>query len=117
MGSANSSAFIQGADDIDSAAQMCPLQFKTVALYPVRWAISQEEVALPPHFRPPTVALETTHYCVRKLTPGWVYMFSEVFGTLHEYRVDEQGELTEVQPGFNSPHRYPARQSPFSVHI
>ena len=25
MGSANSSAFIQGADDIDSAAQMCPL--------------------------------------------------------------------------------------------
>ncbi|MCW8978377.1 MAG: hypothetical protein OQK10_06105 [Marinobacter sp.] len=102
MGSANSSAFIQGADDIDSAAQMCPLQFKTVALYPVRWAISQEEVALPPHFRPPTVALETTHYCVRKLTPGWVYMFSEVFGTLHEYRVDEQGELTEVQPGFNS---------------
>lgn len=42
MGSANSSAFIQGADDIDSAAQMCPLQFKTVALYPVRWAISQE---------------------------------------------------------------------------
>ncbi|MBW3227069.1 toxin VasX [Marinobacter adhaerens] len=102
MGSANSSAFIQGADDIDSAAQMCPLQFKTVALYPVRWAISQEEVALPPHFRPPTVALETTHYCVRKLTPGWVYMFSEVFGTLHEYRVNEQGELTEVQPGFNS---------------
>jgi len=77
MGSANSSAFIQGADDIDSAAQMCPLQFKTVALYPVRWAISQEEVALPPHFRPPTVALETTHYCVRKLTPGWVYMFSK----------------------------------------
>ena len=47
MGSANSSAFLQGADDIDSAAQMCPLQLKTVALYPVRWAISQEEVALP----------------------------------------------------------------------
>ncbi|WP_421859368.1 toxin VasX [Marinobacter salarius] len=102
MGSANSSAFLQGADDIDSAAQMCPLQLKTVALYPVRWAISQEEVSLPPNFRPPSVALGTTHYCVRKLTPGWVYMFSEVFGTLHEYRVNEQGLITEVQPGVNS---------------
>lgn len=102
MGSANSSAFIQGADDIDSAAQMCPLQFKTVALYPVRWAISQEEVALPSNFRPPSVALGTTHYCVRKLTPGWVYMFSEVFGALHEYRVNEQGLITEVQSGVNS---------------
>ncbi|MEX2474618.1 toxin VasX [Marinobacter sp.] len=102
MGSANSSAFLQGNDDIDSAAQMCPLQLKTVALYPVRWAISQEEVALPSKFRPPAVALGTTHYCVRKLTPGWVYMFSEVFGTLHEYRVNEQGLITEVQPGVNS---------------
>ncbi|WP_379865948.1 toxin VasX [Marinobacter sp. M5B] len=102
MGSANSSAFLQGADDIDSAAQMCPLKLKTVALYPVRWAISQEEVTLPPNFRPPSVALGTTHYCVRKLTPGWVYMFSEVFGTLHEYRVNEQGLITEVQPGVNS---------------
>ncbi|BES73658.1 hypothetical protein RE428_46760 [Marinobacter nanhaiticus D15-8W] len=102
MGSANSSAFLQGADDIDSAAQMCPLLLKTVALYPVRWAVSQEEVALPPQFQPPNIVLEATHYCVRKLTPGWVYMFSEVFGTLHEYRVNEQGELTEVQPGFNS---------------
>ena len=102
MGSANSSAFLQGGDDIDSSAQMCPLQLKTVALYPVRWAISQEEVTLPPNFRPPSVALGTTHYCVRKLTPGWVYMFSEVFGTLHEYRVNEQGLITEVQPGVNS---------------
>jgi len=102
MGSANSSAFLQGADDIDSAAQMCPLKLKTVALYPVRWAISQEEVTLPPNFRPPSVALGTTHYCVRKLTHGWVYMFSEVFGTLHEYRVNEQGLITEVQPGVNS---------------
>lgn len=102
MGSANSSAFLQGGDDIDSSAQMCPLQLKTVALYPARWAISQEEVALPPNFRPPSVALGTTHYCVRKLTPGWVYMFSEVFGTLHEYRVNEQGLITEVQPGANS---------------
>lgn len=102
MGSANSSAFLQGGDDIDSAAQMCPLQLKTVALYPVRWAISQEEAALPSNFRPPTVALGATHYCVRKLTPGWVYMFSEVFGTLHEYRVNEQGEITEVLPGVNS---------------
>lgn len=102
MGSANSSAFLQGADNTDSAAQMCPLQLKTVALYPVRWAISQEEVALPSNFRPPSVALGTTHYCVRKLTPGWVYMFSEVFGTLHEYRVNEQGLITEVQPGVNS---------------
>lgn len=102
MGSANSSAFLQGGDDIDSAAQMCPLQLKTVALYPVRWAISQEEVALPSNFRPPSVALGTTHYCVRKLTSGWIYMFSEVFGTLHEYRVNEQGEITEVQPGVNS---------------
>ena len=102
MGSANSSAFLQGADDIDSAAQMCPLKLKTVALYPVRWAISQEEVSLPPNFRPPSVALGTTHYCVRKLTPGWVYMFSEVFGTLHEYRVNEHGLITEVQPGVNS---------------
>lgn len=102
MGSANSSAFLQGADDIDSAAQMCPLQLKTVALYPVRWAISQEETALPANLRPPSVALESTHYCVRKLTPGWVYMFSEVFGTLHEYRVNEQGQITEVQPGVNS---------------
>nr|WP_297398501.1 toxin VasX [uncultured Marinobacter sp.] len=102
MGSANSSAFLQGADDVDSAAQVCPLQLKTVALYPVRWAISQEEVALPANFRPPSVALENTHYCVRKLTTGWVYMFSEVFGTLHEYRVNEQGLITEVQPGVNS---------------
>ncbi len=102
MGSANSSAFLQGADDIDSAAQMCPLPLKTVALYPVRWAISQEEVALPSNFRPPSVALGTTHYCVRKLTPGWVYMFSEVSGALHEYRVNEQGLITEVQPGANS---------------
>ncbi|MDL0432004.1 hypothetical protein QPM17_12735 [Marinobacter sp. TBZ242] len=102
MGSANSSAFLQGADDISSAAQMCPLQLKTVALYPVRWAISQEEVALPSNFRPPSVALGTAHYCVRKLTPGWVYMFSEVFGTLHEYQVNEQGEIAEVRPGVNS---------------
>ncbi|MGM0768543.1 MAG: toxin VasX [Pseudomonadota bacterium] len=102
MGSANSSAFLQGAGDIDSAAQMCPLELKTVALYPVRWAISQEDAALPANFRPPSVALGTTHYCVRKLTPGWVYMFSEVFGTLHEYRVNEQGQITEVQPGANS---------------
>jgi len=102
MGSANSSAFLQGADDIDSAAQMCPLQLKTVALYPVRWAISQGEVALPANFRPPSVALGNTHYCIRKLTPGWVYMFSEVFGTLHEYRVNEQGLITDVQPGVNS---------------
>jgi hypothetical protein len=102
MGSANSSAFLQGGDDIDSAAQMCPLQLKTVALYPVRWAISQEEVTLPANFRPPSVALGTTHYCVRKLTPGWVYMFSEVFGTLHEYRANDQGLITEVQPGVNS---------------
>jgi len=102
MGSANSSAFLQGADDIDSAAQMCPLQLKTVTLFPVRWAISQEEVALPANFRPPSVALGNTHYCIRKLTPGWVYMFSEVFGTLHEYRVNEQGLITEVQPGVNS---------------
>lgn len=102
MGSANSSAFLQGNDDIDSAAQMCPLQLKTVALYPVRWAISQEEVTLPANFRPPSVALGAAHYCVRKLTPGWVYMFSEVFDTLHEYRVNEQGVMTEVQPGVNS---------------
>ena len=102
MGSANSSAFLQGNDDIDSATQMCPLQLKTVALYPVRWAISQEEVALPANFRPPSVGLGTTHYCVRKLTPGWVYMFSEVFGALHEYRVNEQGLITEVRPGVNS---------------
>jgi len=102
MGSANSSAFLQGADDIDSAAQVCPLQLKIVALYPVRWAISQEEVALPANFQPPSVALGTTHYCVRKLTAGWVYMFSEAFGTLHEYRVNEQGQITEVQPGVNS---------------
>ncbi|SHK79347.1 hypothetical protein SAMN05216369_3126 [Marinobacter antarcticus] len=102
MGSANSSAFLQGADDIDSAVQVCPLQLKTVALYPVRWAISQEETALPANFHPPTVLLENTHYCVRKLTPGWVYMFSEVSGTFHEYRVNEQGVITEVQPGVNS---------------
>ncbi|MDG5501096.1 toxin VasX [Marinobacter sp. BGYM27] len=102
MGSANSSAFLQGADSTESAAQMCPLKLKTVALYPVRWAISQEETALPANFRPPAVAIGNTHYCVRKLTPGWVYMFSEVFGTLHEYRVNEQGAITEVQPGWNS---------------
>lgn len=102
MGSANSSAFLQGNDDISSATQMCPLQLKTVALYPVRWAVSQEETALPANLHPPSVALESTHYCVRKLTPGWVYMFSEVFGTLHEYRVNEQGQITEVQPGVNS---------------
>jgi hypothetical protein len=102
MGSANSSAFLQGADSTDSAAQMCPLRLKTVALYPVRWAIGQEEAALPSNFRPPAVTIGATHYCVRKLTPGWVYMFSEVFGTLHEYRVNEQGLITEVQPGVNS---------------
>jgi hypothetical protein len=102
MGSANSSAFLQGTDDIDSAAQVCPLQLKTVALYPVRWAISQEETALPNNFQPPTVALENTHYCVRKLSLGWVYMFSETFATLHEYRVNEQGVISQVQPGVNS---------------
>ena len=102
MGSANSSAFLQGSDDINSAVQMCALQLKTVALYPVRWAISQEEVALPANLRAPSVALGNTHYCVRKLTPGWVYMYSDVFGTLHEYRVDEQGEIMEVRPGVNS---------------
>ncbi|WP_150909733.1 toxin VasX [Marinobacter halotolerans] len=102
MGSANSSAFLQGDQDIDSAAQVCPLQTKTVALYPVRWAISQEEVVLPSNFRPPNVALGQTHYCVRKLTPGWVYMFSEIFETLLEYQVNEQGLITEVQPVVNS---------------
>src|SRR5680860_934167 len=102
MGSANSSAFLQGTDDIDSAAQVCPLKLKTVALYPVRWAISQEETALPNNFQPPTVSLENTHYCVRKLTPGWVYMFSEAFATFHEYRVNEQGVISQVQPGVNS---------------
>ena len=102
MGSANSSAFLQGADDIDSAAQMCPLQLKTVALYPVRWAISQEVAALPRNFNPPGVSLQNTHYCLRTLTPGWVYLFSERYGTLHEYRVNEQGVITEVLPGANS---------------
>jgi len=29
-------------------------------------------------------------------------MFSEVFGVLHEYRVNEQGQIMEVQPGVNS---------------
>lgn len=102
MGSANSSAFLQGADDIDSAAQMCPLQLKTVALYPVRWAISQEEVALPANFRAPNVALEKAFYCLRTLEAGWVYMYSELYGTLHEYRVGEDGVISEVQPGVNS---------------
>ncbi|AZT85451.1 hypothetical protein EHN06_18905 [Marinobacter sp. NP-4(2019)] len=102
MGSANSSAFLQGADDIDSAAQLCPLKLKTVALYPVRWAISQKVAALPGNFNPPGVSLQNTHYCLRTLTPGWVYLFSEPYGTLHEYRVDEQGVITEVLPGANS---------------
>ncbi|KPP97393.1 toxin VasX [Marinobacter sp. HL-58] len=102
MGSANSSAFLQGGDDIDSAAQMCPLQLKTVALYPVRWAISQEETALPANFRPPSVSLEKTFYCLRTLKAGWVYMYSELYGTLHEYRVGEDGIISEVQAGINS---------------
>ncbi|WP_298450090.1 toxin VasX [uncultured Marinobacter sp.] len=93
---------MQGADDIDSAAQVCPLQLKIVALYPVRWAISQEQIALPKNLQAPSVELGSTYYCVRKLTPGWVYMFSEVFGTLHEYQVNEQGLITEVKPGVNS---------------
>ncbi|KAA1171124.1 hypothetical protein FWJ25_17100 [Marinobacter salinexigens] len=99
MGSANSAAFLQGRDDINSAVQVCPLQQKTVALYPTRWAISQEPVTLPDNFFPPSVALDKTHYCVRKLTTGWVYLYSEAFATLHEYRVDEQGAITEVLPG------------------
>jgi hypothetical protein len=102
MGSANSSAFLQGADDIDSASQMCPLQLKTVALYPVRWAISQEEVALPSNFRAPNVSLEKTFYCLRTLKAGWVYLYSELYGTLHEYRVDEDGVISEVRAGVNS---------------
>ncbi|MDS1311702.1 toxin VasX [Marinobacter xiaoshiensis] len=102
MGSANSSAFLHGTADIDSAAQMCPLPQKTVALYPVRWAISQEDAVIPANFRPPSVSLEKTHYCLRTLTPGWVYMYSECYGTLHEYRVDESGVICEVQPGVNS---------------
>lgn len=102
MGSANSSAFLQGADGIDSAAQVCPLQLKTVALYPVRWAISQEEAALPANFRAPSVSLEKTFYCLRALKGGWVYMYSELYGALHEYRVGEDGFISEVQPGVNS---------------
>ncbi|WP_417536908.1 toxin VasX [Methylophaga sp.] len=102
MGSANSSAFLHGTADIDSAAQMCPLPQKTVALYPVRWAISQEDTELPANFRPPGVSLEKTQYCLRTLTAGWVYMYSEWYGTLHEYRVDEHGVISEVRPGANS---------------
>lgn len=102
MGSANSSAFLHGTADIDSAAQMCPLPQKTVALYPVRWAISQEDTVLPANFRPPGVSLEKTQYCLRTLTAGWVYMYSEWYGTLHEYRVDEDGVISEVRPGANS---------------
>lgn len=102
MGSANSSAFLHGTADIDSAAQMCPLPQKTVALYPVRWAISQEDNELPANFRPPGVSLEKTQYCLRTLTAGWVYMYSEWYGTLHEYRVDEHGVISEVRPGANS---------------
>jgi len=102
MGSANSSAFLHGTADIDSATQMCPLPQKTVALYPVRWAISQEDVALPANFCPPSVPLEKTQYCLRTLTAGWVYMYSEWYGTLHEYRVDEDGVISEVRPGANS---------------
>src|SRR5690554_1817141 len=102
MGSANSSAFLHGTADIDSAAQMCPLPQKTVALYPVRWAISQEDNELPANFRPPGVSLEKTQYCLRTLTAGWVYVYSEWYGTLHEYRVDEHGVISEVRPGANS---------------
>src|SRR5690606_38588168 len=102
MGSANSAAFLQGTDDLSSAAQMCPLSEKTVALYPVRWAISQEEAALPTCFTPPDVALEKTHYCLRTLKAGWVYLYSELYGALLEYRVDEGGVIEEVIPGANS---------------
>ncbi|WP_349342238.1 toxin VasX [Marinobacter sp. MMG032] len=102
MGSANSSAFLQGADDIDSAAQMCPLPLKTVALYPVRWAISQEEVALPSNFRAPNVSLDKAFYCLRTLKAGWLYLYSELYGTLHEYRVGKDGVISEVQAGVNS---------------
>lgn len=102
MSSANSSAFIQGADDINSAAQMCPLQQKTVSLYPVRWAVCQEQVDLPSNFEPPSVATESTHYCLRQLTVGWIYMYSEVFGALYEYQVNDNGIIAEVRPGVNS---------------
>lgn len=102
MGSANSAAFLQGQDDFSSAAQMCPFPLKTVALYPVRWAISQEETALPDGFTPPDVALEKAHYCLRTLKTGWVYLYSESYQTLHEYRVGEEGVIKEVKPGENS---------------
>lgn len=102
MGSANSAAFLMGTEDTNSAVQMCPLRQRTVSLFPVRWAISQEETPRPKGFQPPAVRLENTHYCIRKLTPGWLYMYSEAFGTLHEYRVDNQGVITEVRPGVNS---------------
>lgn len=102
MGSANSAAFLQGSDDLSSAAQMCPLSEKTVALYPVRWAISQEETVLPACFTPPDVALEKTHYCLRTLKAGWVYLYSERYQALLEYRVDENGVIEEVIPGANS---------------
>ncbi|SDX06470.1 toxin VasX [Marinobacter mobilis] len=99
MGSANSAAFLQGRDDINSAVQVCPLQQKTVALYPIRWAISQDEITLPDNFFPPSVPLDKTHYCLRKLTAGWVYLYSDTYATLHEYRVDAQGAIAEVLPG------------------
>ncbi|OEY65907.1 toxin VasX [Marinobacter sp. X15-166B] len=102
MGNANSAAFLQGTDDINSAVQMCPLPDKTVALYPVRWAVSQEETPLPAGFSPPAVSMGYAHYCLRKLTAGWVYLYSGAYGVLHEYRVDQNGEIRDVQPGINS---------------
>lgn len=95
MGSANDAAFAEGRDDASSPCQTCPPEEKEVALYPARYAVSAEEGELPDNCTAPSIDMDGLHYTTRKLSAGWLYMYSEEHEALQEYEVDDNGQIQQ----------------------
>ncbi|AHG40721.1 membrane protein [Pseudomonas syringae CC1557] len=89
-----------------TATSLCPFKGPSIAIVPVRYALDRSRYdADPKQLKPlpkdgkwaslPT--LKTRSYTLRQLYDGYVYVFDETAGTLHEYAVSAaDGHLSKI---------------------
>ncbi|KEZ71122.1 hypothetical protein C1E_0200585, partial [Pseudomonas amygdali pv. tabaci str. ATCC 11528] len=89
-----------------TATSLCPFRGPNVAIVPVRYALDRSRYdAAPEKLKPlpkqgkwtlmPT--LKTRSYTLRQLYDGYVYVFDETAGTLHEYVASaNNGHLSRI---------------------